>query len=65
MSRGTLEARIERLEAKCPVLMPAAHRLILDTGESEAKARRSYELYTGRTIGPDDLVVLRVIVDPA
>lgn len=61
MKSRNLESRIKRLEAKRQMLIAEVHRLILSEGESEAEARTRYKLTSGRTIGPSDLVILRVI----
>lgn len=60
--KRNLEARIERLEAECPVVIGRAHRIIQQEGETADIARTRYEQEAGIEIAPEDLVILRVIV---
>lgn len=57
-------ARIERLEGLWSKLPLRVHRVIVD-GESRESALKRYEQEAGLEIGPDDLVMLLTIVDPA
>jgi len=42
-----------------------AHRIIQQIHETQAEAIRRFELESGATVGPDDLAVIRAIVEPA
>ena len=59
-----LLTRIERLEAQQPIARGRTHRMIQEEGEQYASARARYERDCGTEIGPDDFVIVRVIVAP-
>lgn len=53
--------RIEFLEARQPKAIGRWHRVIQDVGQSEGQA---IDAYGADRIGPNDCVMLRVIVEP-
>ena len=63
MRATELNTRLDRLEAKRPQVKPRAHSIVAD-GETVPDAIERYVENTGLTIGPEDLLVVRVIIRP-
>jgi hypothetical protein len=63
--KGGLVSRIEKLEQKLlGGTPPVFHSFIHEENETREQAQARYEAESGRKIGPDDCVIVRVIVSP-